>query len=94
MATSNDLYNPKPSKIVMYSTTWCPDCRRSRTFMTTQKVQHIEVDIGKDRDAFTFIEKLTRRVRIPTLIFPDGTILIEPTDEELGRKIETPTRPR
>jgi len=62
--------------------------------MTAHNVQHIEVDIGKDRDAFNFVEKLTRRVRIPTLIFPDGTILVEPTDEELGRKIEAPTRPR
>ena len=72
----------------MYSTTWCPDCRRSRVFMAAQNVNHIEVDIGKDQDAFTFIEKLTRRVRIPTIVFPDGTILIEPSDEELGKKIK------
>ena len=93
MANSGDLYNPTPSKIVMYSTTWCPDCRRSRAFMTTHSIQHVEVDIGKDRDAFNFIEKLTRRVRIPTLIFPDGTILIEPTDEELDHKIQTSVKP-
>jgi mycoredoxin len=45
------------------------------------------VDIGKDRDAFAFVEKLTRRVRIPTIIFPDGAILIEPSDEELAQKL-------
>jgi mycoredoxin len=73
--------------IVVYSTTWCPDCRRSRTFLSSQKIQHIEVDIGKDRDAFAFVEKLTRRVRIPTIIFPDGAILIEPSDEELAQKL-------
>ncbi len=87
MINNADLYNPNPGKIVMYSTTWCPDCRRSRAFMTNHNVQHIEVDIGKDRDAFSFVEKLTRRVRIPTIVFPDGTILIEPTDEELSRKL-------
>jgi glutaredoxin len=89
MTNNADLYNPKPAKIVMYSTSWCPDCRRSRAFMTTHNFQHIEVDIGKDRDAFSFVEKLTRRVRIPTIVFPDGTILIEPTDEELGHKFES-----
>jgi glutaredoxin len=87
MADHSDLYNPRPGKIVMYSTTWCPDCRRSRTFLTNRKIEHFEVDIGKDREAFVFIEKLTRRVRVPTIIFPDGSILIEPSDEELGKKI-------
>jgi glutaredoxin len=87
MTNNIDLYNPNPGLIVVYSTTWCPDCRRSRTFLTSQKIQHIEVDIGKDRDAFAFVEKLTRRVRIPTIVFPDGTILIEPSDEELGQKL-------
>lgn len=87
MVNTADLYTSNPSKIVMYSTTWCPDCRRSRAYMTINKVDHIEIDIGKDRDAFSFVEKLTRRVRIPTIVFPDGTILIEPTDEELGKKL-------
>jgi glutaredoxin len=87
MTNSSDLYNPQPSSIVVYSTTWCPDCRRSRAFLSANKIQHIEVDIGKDREAFSFVEKLTRRVRIPTIIFPDGTVLIEPSDEELGKKV-------
>jgi glutaredoxin len=87
MVNTVDLYNPNPSMLVVYSTTWCPDCRRSRNYLTSKNIQHVEVDIGKDRDAFTFIEKLTRRVRIPTIIFPDGSILIEPSDEELGKKL-------
>jgi glutaredoxin len=87
MTNSSDLYNPQPSSIVVYSTTWCPDCRRSRAFLSANKIQHIEVDIGKDREAFSFVEKLTRRVRIPTIIFPDGTVMIEPSDEELGKKV-------
>jgi glutaredoxin len=87
MINNADLYNPNPSVIVVYSTTWCPDCKRSRAFLTTKKIKHIEIDLGKDRDAFIFVERLTRRVRIPTIIFPDGTILIEPSDEELGQKL-------
>jgi glutaredoxin len=87
MTENFELYNPNPATIVVYSTTWCPDCRRSRAFLSSQNIQHIEVDIGKDRDAFAFVEKLTRRVRIPTIIFPDGAILIEPSDEELAKKL-------
>jgi glutaredoxin len=90
MSKNTDLYKVNPEKIVMYSTTWCPDCRRSRDFMTAHNVDHVEIDIGKDRDAFAFVEKLTRRVRIPTIVFPDGTVMVEPSDEELSDKISLP----
>jgi glutaredoxin len=85
MTAIKDLYNPNPSQLVMYSTTWCPDCKRSRSYLTDHNIPHLEVDIGKDNDAFMFVERLTRRVRIPTLVFPDGTVMIEPSDDELAR---------
>jgi glutaredoxin len=88
MANNSDLYNPKPSAIVFYSATWCPDCKRSKRFLDEHGVKYLNVDIGKDNDAFLFIEKLTRRVRIPTIIFPDGAILVEPEDEDLARKLK------
>jgi len=82
-----DIYNPKPSRIVVYSASWCPDCKRSKALLDGFKTHYLIVDIGKDTDAFIFVEKLTRRVRIPTLIFPDGTILLEPADDELKQKL-------
>jgi glutaredoxin len=82
-----DICNPKPSRLVMYSAAWCPDCKRSKALLDSFKIDYMDVDIGKDTDAFIFIEKLTRRVRIPTLIFPDGTILIEPSNETLSSRL-------
>ncbi len=82
-----DIYNTKPSKIVMYSAAWCPDCKRSKKLLDSNKVEYLDIDIGKDNDAFLFVERLTRRVRIPTLIFPDGSILIEPSDMTLTQKL-------
>ena len=84
---NTDLYNPQPSKLVMYSTSWCPDCKRSKALLDNKQVDYINVDIGKDNDDYIFVEKITRRVRIPTIIFPDGTILIEPSDEALERQL-------
>ena len=89
MDENKDLYNAHPSTIVMYSTSWCPDCKRSRAYLESHHINYKDIDIGKDNQAFLFVEKLTRRVRIPTLIFPDGTILVEPSDEELGQKTGT-----
>ena len=84
---NTDINNPKPSRLVLYSAAWCPDCKRSKAVLDSHKIEYLDIDIGRDNDAFIFIEKLTRRVRIPTLIFPDGSILIEPTDEVLLQHI-------
>jgi glutaredoxin len=84
---SSDIYNPMPSRIVFYSAAWCPDCKRSKALLDSQEIDYLDIDIGKDSDAFVFIEKLTRRVRIPTLIFPDGTVLVEPSNDALLEKL-------
>lgn len=86
--TERDICNPKPSTIVMYSASWCPDCKRSKQFFDSRGINYLEVDIGKDNEAYLFVEKMTRRVRIPTIVFPDGTILIEPADSTLNIKFE------
>jgi glutaredoxin len=87
MPVNSDYYNTRPSMLVMYSASWCPDCKRSKKFLDEHKVNYLDIDIGKDNDAFLFVEKLTRRVRIPTMIFPDGAVMIEPSNEELGHKL-------
>jgi len=88
MSSLNDLYNLKPSTIVLYGTTWCPDCKRTRHYMDDHKIKYIDIDIGKDANAVTFLESISRaRIHIPTVILPDGNILVEPTDEELARKL-------
>jgi glutaredoxin len=82
-----DIYSIKPSTIVMYSASWCPDCKRSKKFLNEHGIKFLDVDIGRDNEAFLFVEKLTRRVRIPTLVFPDAAIMIEPTDKDLAYKL-------
>ena len=84
---SADAYNIKPENIVMYSAPWCPDCKRAKKFFEENHIRYLDIDIGKDNEAFLFVERLTRRVRIPTIVFPDGTILIEPSSVELERKV-------
>ena len=36
--------------IVMYSTTWCPDCRRAKSFMKDRGLQFREIIEGKYDD--------------------------------------------
>jgi len=39
MPETTDLYTTTPSRIVMYSVDWCPDCRRARFFFKPERPQ-------------------------------------------------------
>ena len=85
----SEKYGNFPEVITVFSANWCPDCKRAKQLLEDKKVAYQLVDIGKDNDAFLFVEKLTKRVKIPTVIFPDGTIMIEPSNENLAIKLES-----
>ena len=87
MATSN-LFNLKPSAITMYSTAWCPDCRRAKNFFNRHQITYENVDIEENPDGTPFVKKLNNGMRVvPTIIFPDGDILAEPSDSQLAKKL-------
>ena len=77
-----------PDQIVVYGTTWCPDCKRSKAFFGEQRIQYRWVDIELDPEATTYVEGINDGKRIvPTIVFPDGDILVEPTNAELAAKL-------
>ena len=85
----SEKYNNFPEQITVFSASWCPDCKQARKLLDENQITYLLVDIGKDNEGFLFVEKLTRRVKIPTIIFPDGTIMIEPSNTDLNRKLES-----
>jgi thioredoxin reductase (NADPH) len=80
--------SPEPSNISVYGTTWCPDCRRAKQFFGEHRIQYHWVDIEQDASALAEVERLNAGQRIvPTILFPDGTKLVEPSNEELALKL-------
>ena len=80
-------------QIVLYGTSWCPDCKRSKQFFGEQRIPYAYVDIEHDSEAMAFVEKTNRGNRsIPTIVFPDGTILVEPSNAQLAEKLGLQTR--
>ena len=39
------------AKVVMYATSWCPYCRKARTYFRENRIAYTEYDIEKDRSA-------------------------------------------
>ena len=74
--------------IIVYGTTWCPDCRSAKNFLGEHRIQYIWVDIEQDAPAMAEVERLNNgRRSVPTIVFPDGSLLVEPSDETLAKKL-------
>ena len=74
--------------IKVYGAPWCPDCKRTKKFLGEQRVAYDWLDIDEDAEALRFVEELQNGGRtIPTVIFPDGSHLLEPSNDELARKL-------
>ncbi|RMF34319.1 MAG: FAD-binding protein [Chloroflexi bacterium] len=79
--------------IVVYGTAWCPDCKRSKQFLGEQRIHYHWVDIEQDLEAMAYVEEINQGKRIvPTIVFPDGSILVEPSNAELAEKLGLATR--
>ncbi len=73
---------------VIYGTEWCGDCIRSKKFLDENNISYKWIDTDFDEDAKAKNAELNNgKGRVPTIVFSDGTILVEPSDEELGEKL-------
>ncbi len=78
---------PEP-KITVYGAPWCPDCKRSKQFLGEQRVPYHWVDIDQDEEGRSYVQQANDgRQIIPTIVFEDGSILVEPTNAELAAKL-------
>jgi mycoredoxin len=75
-------------KILLYGTGWCGGTRRCRIILDRSGIPYQWVDIDKDEKAGKVLESLNKGFRsVPTLVWPDGSKLTEPTEEELAHKL-------
>lgn len=77
-----------PIKIIMYGTTWCGSTKRARRFLEDERIDYVWVDIDQDEAAARYVESVAHGYRsVPTIVFPDGSILVEPSTYQLREKL-------
>ncbi len=74
--------------ITVYGTSWCGGSRRAKRMLDNDNIPYQWIDIDNDKESQSFVEKINNGYRsVPTIIFPDGSKLVEPSDEELAKKL-------
>ncbi len=81
-------------KIIVYGTSWCGGSRRAKRILDENKILYRWIDIDQDKESQAVVEKINNGFRsVPTILFPDGSILVEPSDEILAEKLGVPASP-
>jgi thioredoxin reductase (NADPH) len=79
--------------IKLYGTNWCSDCKRSKRFLGEQRVAYDFINIEEDLEGQAYVQRIQNGgMSIPTLLFADGSFLIEPTNAELAAKLGLETK--
>jgi mycoredoxin len=83
----DDLYTTAPTQIVIYTTEYCSDCMRAKKFFESNNIPHLRVGLEGNSKATEFVMQVNNGYRsVPTIVFPDGSILVEPNWEQLKAK--------
>ncbi|MEM8858538.1 MAG: mycoredoxin [Chloroflexota bacterium] len=76
------------NEIVLYGTSWCGDCHRARWFFDNYGIAYTDIDIEADEAAAAKVIAINKGNRsVPTIIFSDGSVLVEPSIQALKDKM-------
>jgi glutaredoxin len=73
--------------ITMYGADWCRDCRRTEALLNDLGVDWTKVDVEASAEAAAQAQAISGRTNIPVVVFPDGTHLVEPSDDAVRAKL-------
>jgi mycoredoxin len=76
------------SELIMYSTVWCGYCKRLKTMLKSEGIAFTEVDIEHDPEAAQFVMNVNNgNQTVPTVKFPDGSALTNPSLKDVKAKL-------
>lgn len=81
--------------ITMYTTGWCPDCRRARTFLKERGVSFQEINIEEDASAEAIVTRVNDgRTVVPTFDVDGRYFSCSPFNaEKLAAELHIPLNP-
>jgi mycoredoxin len=74
--------------LTMYTTSWCGFCARLKAGLQREGIEYAEVNIEEADGAAEIVMSVNGGNRtVPTLVFPDGTALTNPSVAEVKAQL-------
>lgn len=78
------------AQVTMYSTPWCGYCRRLKSQMEREGIAFAEVDIEQNPASADYVMSVNGgNQTVPTLLFPDGSALTNPSIAQVKAQLAT-----
>jgi mycoredoxin len=75
--------------VLIYGTSWCGGCRRTKKVLEERGADYAWVDVEKRKGAREEMLRLNGGDRrVPTILFPDGRVLVDPTIPQLNERLD------
>lgn len=71
----------------VYGADWCGDCRRTKAFLAKHGIEYEYIDLVAHPEQKSVAEQISGRRNIPVVVFDDAEFIVEPTDEEIKKKL-------
>jgi len=77
-------------RVTMYTTQWCGYCRRLKSQLAREGIEVAEVDIERDPAAADYVMSVNGgNQTVPTIVFPNGTALTNPSAAQVRERLAT-----
>jgi len=74
--------------LTMYTTTWCAFCKRLKAQLAREGIEMTEVNIEEDPAAADFVMSVNGGFQtVPTVVFPDGSALTNPSAAQVKQRL-------
>ena len=76
------------AELTMYTTQWCAFCRRLKSQLARDGITMTEVDIERDPAAADYVMSVNGgNQTVPTVVFPDGSVLVNPAAAQVKKRM-------
>ena len=77
------------TQIKVYGSQWCGDTLRALRILDKRNIAYEWIDIDRDKAGEEIVKNLNKAYRsVPTIVFPDKSILVEPSNQQLNEKLD------
>jgi mycoredoxin len=74
--------------LTMYTTPWCAFCRRLKRQLAQDGIEMLEIDIERDPAAADYLMLVNGGFQtVPTIVFPDGSALTNPSAAQVKERL-------
>ena len=74
--------------LTMYTTSWCAFCRRLKSQLAAEGIEMAEVNIEQVPGAADYVMSVNGGCQtVPTVLFPDGSSMTNPSAADVKRRL-------